>query len=357
MDVSAGAGTDAAGGNGADRLLIWGAGAMGSSIGAALVQAGHRVLFVDRARDHVEAMNTHGLRITGPVMNATVPAQAVGPDDLLGTFKTVFLCVKAHHTKGAAAQLAPHLAGDGAVVSIQNGLCEMEIAEVVGAERTVGAFVNFGADYLEPGVVHRGNRGAVVVGELDGQRTPRVKAIHHLLEIFEPNAVLTDNIFGYLWGKLAYAALLFATALTDDSIADVLDAGKVRPLMRAIGREVVSVALAQGVTLQGFDGFDPEAFAPAATDARTDASLDDLVTFNRASAKTHSGIWRDLAVRKRVTEVDAQLGPVVRLGRERGVPAPLTAAIIEQIHEIERGERPQVWANLDELELGGMEHP
>jgi 2-dehydropantoate 2-reductase len=243
------------------------------------------------------------------------------------------------------------------VVSIQNGLCEMEIAEVVGAERTVGAFVNFGADYLEPGVVHRGNRGAVVVGELDGQRTPRVKAIHHLLEIFEPNAVLTDNIFGYLWGKLAYAALLFATALTDDSIADVLDAGKVRPLMRAIGREVVSVALAQGVTLQGFDGFDPEAFAPAATDARTDASLDDLVTFNRASAKTHSGIWRDLAVRKRVTEVDAQLGPVVRLGRERGVPAPLTAAIIEQIHEIERGERPQVWANLDELELGGMEHP
>ena len=74
-----------------------------------------------------------------------------------------------------------------------------------------------------------------------------------------------------------------------------------------------------------------------------------LVAHNRKSAKTHSGIWRDLAVRKRPTEVDAQLGIVVRLGAEVGVPTPLTARVVELIHEIERGERAQSLAALDAL--------
>jgi len=336
-------------GNRPPPLLIWGAGAMGGSIGASLVEADRQVLFVEKDRDHVAAMNDRGLRITGPVTGIHVPVEATHPDDLQGTFPTVFLCVKAHHTREAMAQLKGHLADQGAVVSIQNGLCELEIAEIVGLGRTVGAFVNFGADYLEPGVIHRGNRGAVVVGELDGRKTRRVTAIHDALRIFEPNAILTEDIHGYLWGKLAYAALLFATALTDESIAYVLNASKYRPLFRALGREVVAVAQARGVELHGFDGFNPHAFDPKGLNIEADASLDDLVAFNRASAKTHSGIWRDLAVRKRPTEVDAQLGPVVELGAELGVPTPLTQRLILQIHQIEWGKRAQSWENLDEL--------
>ena len=148
-------------------------------------------------------------------------------DDLDGVFDTVFLCVKAHHTQAAAIALAPHVAPDGCVVSAQNGLNELVIADIVGPDRTVGCFVNFGADYLEPGLVHYSGHGAVVVGELDGATTPRIEALHAMLADFEPKAVLTDNILGYLWGKLVYGALLFATALTDDSIADV--PGRVRP--------------------------------------------------------------------------------------------------------------------------------
>lgn len=322
---------------------------MGGSIGAALVDAGERVLFVDRDRDHVEAMNRRGLRITGPVMDATVAVEATLPEDLEGSFPVAFLCVKAHHTREAVAQLRPHLAEKGAVVSIQNGLCELEIADQVGLERTVGAFVNFGADYLEPGVIHRGNRGAVVVGELDGEESRRVKEIHRLLSLFEPDAVLSGNIFGYLWGKLAYASLLFATALTDAPIADVLDAAPHRPLLRALAREVVAVARAREVRLQGFDGFDPGAFRPDGTDAGADRSLDDLVAFNRASEKTHSGIWRDLAVRKRPTEVDAQLGVLVRIGEAVGVDTPLNERLVRQIHEIEAGTRSRGWKNLEEL--------
>lgn len=330
---------------------------MGGSIGAAWANAGEQVLFVDTDRDHLAAMNESGLRITGPVVETHVRVSAIHPEDLRGTFPAIFLCVKAHHTGVAVAQLAPHLAGKGAVVSIQNGLCELEIAETVGRGRTVGAFVNFGADYLEPGLIRRGNRGAVVIGEMDGRETRRAVEIHRLLQVFEPDAILSHNIFGYLWAKLAYAALLFATALTDDAIADVLASEAHRPLLRALAREVVAVAEARQITLIGFDGFRPYAFRAGGSDEGADASLRELVAFNRASAKSHSGIWRDLAVRKRPTEVDAQLGAVVRLGKEAGAATPLTEALIRQVHEIETGERTQRRENLDELWAGSRGRP
>ena len=306
-------------------------------------------LFVDQARDHVQAMNETGLRINGPVTQFSVPATAIHPSDLQGRFPLVFLCVKAHHTREALSQIRPHLAIEGAVVSIQNGLCELEIAEALGEERTVGAFVNFGADYLEPGLIHRGNRGAVVVGELDGRLSQRIEAVFDLLRVFEPNTVLSENILGFLWGKLAYAALLFATALTDDPIADVLAGSEYRSLLVSLAREPVAVALERGVSLEPFDGFDTGAFHPDAPGGAAERSMDDLVAFNRRSAKTHSGIWRDLAVRKRPTEVDAQLGMVERLGEEAGVGTPLTTGVVKQIHEIEAGVREMSPGNLEEL--------
>jgi len=322
---------------------------MGGSIGAGLVRRGRSVLFVDRDQEHVDAINRHGLRITGPVESFTVPARALVPEEVDGVFPLIFLCVKSQHTRDALTGLTPAVPADGSVVSIQNGLCELEIAEALGASRTVGAFVNFGADYLEPGVIHRGNRGATVVGELDGQITERARGIHEILRLFEPDAILSQNIFGFLWGKLAYASLLFATALTDDSIADVLAQETSRPALISLAREAVAVAVAKRVTLESFDGFDPGAFMPTASMERARGSMDDLVSFNRGSAKTHSGIWRDLAVRKRPTEVDAQLGWIVRIGRELGVATPLTEIVIRQIHEIESGSRSQDRANLQEL--------
>ena len=148
---------------------------------------------------------------------------------------------------------------------------------------------------------------------------------------------------------MAYGAQLFATALTNDSIADALARPDIATLYIALAREVLSVAQARGVTPEGFNGFNPHAFVPGATPEVSLASLDEMVTFNRASAKTHSGIWRDLAIRKRRTEVDAQLGPIVELGAEAGVPTPLTARLIELIHAIEAGQRPQDLATLDDL--------
>jgi len=114
-------------------------------------------------------------------------------------------------------------------------------------------------------------------------------------------------------------------------------------------RVVAGIATAAGIRLEAFNGFDPAAFRPGGSDAAAAASLDELVAFNRRSAKTHSGIWRDLAVRKRKTEVDAQLGPIVATAKAHGQEAPICARLIALIHDIEEGRRPLAWSTLDAL--------
>ncbi|MCB2125241.1 MAG: 2-dehydropantoate 2-reductase [Rhodobacteraceae bacterium] len=333
-------------------ILIWGAGAIGGCLGAAFLRAGHEVVFVDNVPEHVQAINRVGLKIVGPIWEDTLRAPAFLPGDLAGQFACTFLCVKALHTEAALPELAPHVATDGYVVSAQNGLNEIAIARVVGTGRTIGCFVNFGADYLEPGVVTYSGRGAVVVGELDGTETDRIRALHRLMKDFDADAVLTLNIWGYLWGKLIYGALLFATALTNDSIADVLDDKGARPLLTRLGQEVGRVAAAEGVRTEAFNGFDPAAFMPDAPQGVIDRSFEEMVAHNRKSAKTHSGIWRDLAVRKRKTEAEAQLGPIVETGARRGIATPLTARLIELVAEIEAGKRPLAAENLSEFAKG-----
>jgi 2-dehydropantoate 2-reductase len=332
-----------------DTILIWGAGAIGGTIGAYLARAGEDVLFVDSAADHVSAMNSDGLAIEGPIETFTVPVRAALPQEVTGRFSRILLCVKAHHTEAASRALAPHLAADGYVASFQNGLNEFVIGGVLGIENVIGAFINFGADYMAPGRILYGGRGACVLGEVDGRRSVRVEALHRLLTAFEPEAIVTDDILGYLWGKLGYGALLFATALTDDSIADILAAEAHRPVLVATAREAMAVAAAKGIGPRGFNGFDPAAFAPGGGSGAVDESMAVMAAHNRRSAKSHSGIWRDLAIRRRKTEVDAQLGPIVAEGAALGVATPVTARLIAMIHEIEDGARGLDRANLVEL--------
>jgi 2-dehydropantoate 2-reductase len=331
------------------KIAVWGAGAIGGTVGAHLVRAGHEVLFIDRAADHVAAIRRDGLAITGPIIEFRVKSHAVTPAELQGPLEKVLLCVKAQDTRGAAEQIRPHLAADGYVVSLQNGLNELAIAQTVGVARTIGAFINFGADYMEPGVVHYGGRGTVVVGEIDGTIKPRTEELHAMLLQFDDRAKLTTNVWGFLWSKLAYGALLFATALTNESIADCFAMPRYRSIFIELAREVAAVALADDVKLEPFDGFDPRAFMAGATLAQAMRSIDDLVAFNRRSAKTHSGIWRDLAVRKRRTEGDAQLGQIVRVAAERGVGAPITTRLLALIKSIEDGQAAMGTALLDAL--------
>jgi 2-dehydropantoate 2-reductase len=306
------------------QLTIIGAGAIGGTIGAHLIRDGHDILLCDADPAHVAAINERGLTICGPVENFTVPARAVLPDDLPASLPRAAVAVKSHHTAAAAELLRGRLDPSGYVVSFQNGLTAETLSAVVGPDRLIVSFVNFGADWLEPGVIMQGNIGTFRVGEPGGGISDRVLELAQAL----PYAEATGNIMGFLWGKEAYGAMLYAGAVSDLSIADSLEDPHWRPLMLATAREVLAQAPARP---ESFDGFDP---------ADLEGSLARLVRFNRESAKSHSGIYRDLMVRKRKTEVDDLL---------RDLKGPLTTYAGELIRAIERGERTCEVANLELL--------
>jgi 2-dehydropantoate 2-reductase len=102
---------------------------------------------------------------------------------------------------------------------------------------------------------------------------------------------------------------------------------------------------AHGLTIRGF----AETFTVPVQAATPDASLDRLIAIRRADEKTHSGVWRDLAVRKRRTEVEAHFVPIVERADQHGLGVPLLRRMIDLIHEIEDGRRDFSGANLDEL--------
>jgi 2-dehydropantoate 2-reductase len=179
--------------------------------------------------------------------------------------------------------------------------------------------------------------------------TPRLEALHAVMRNFETDAITTPTIWSYLWGKLGYGAMLFAQALGQKGIADCLARPELLPLWRRLGEEAIVVALAEGVEPRGFNGYDIDAFRPGAGEAAAKQSVAAMVAFNSTSAKTHSGVWRDLAIRKRRTEVDVQIAPIAEIGARHGIDCRATRKLVEMIHEVEEGRRPMTDDNLLEL--------
>jgi 2-dehydropantoate 2-reductase len=331
-------------------ITVYGAGAIGGLAGAYLAKAGHDVLLVDKVREHVEAINRDGLRITGAA-DFTVRVCACRSDELTGPLGLTFLAVKSQDTDAALDVLTPLVGRETVVVSLQNGMNPPRIAARIGADKVVAAFINFGADWQGPGHIEHGGPGAIYVGEMDGRKTERLERIQAVLSTLM-TVHTTDDIWSYLWGKQLDCSLLFAQAVTDETMADVFGNPAYQPLLIALVGEGVGVAQAAGVTPRGFDGFDPLAMRPKtdAEVARARAVLDRFAAYCRGLVKVRSGPWRGLAVRKRPTEVDHMVGWVIAEGRSRGIAMPLNERLVAQVKEIERGVRQRGLQNLDELE-------
>jgi 2-dehydropantoate 2-reductase len=335
----------------AGHVTVWGAGAIGGITGAALARAGRDVLLVDVNTEHVAVMQRGGLHVEDARGDWHVLVRAATPGEIREPLEVVLLTVKAQATPDALVQIAPHLTDRSVVVSLQNGLNEEMIAERIGADRTVGCLVNWSADWIAPGRVQFGGAGSFLLGELDGAMTPRLADLADLLQAVMPTRT-TGNIWGYLWAKTCYAALLFATALTDATIYEVVEGPY--PIQRTLVRlvaESMAVAETVGVRLEAFDEYDPAVYRRGAAGDRS-AVLEAMAAtsrFYRGLTKVKSGIWRDLAVRRRKTEVEAQIGVVAAKGGRLGVPTPLTERLIAMIHDLEDGRRPMGRENLDEL--------
>jgi 2-dehydropantoate 2-reductase/glutamate carboxypeptidase len=322
---------------------VVGGGAIGGTLAFHLARAGHAVSIVDADAAHVAAIADHGLTLRCPDGDKTVELPAFVPDTAPPVLGRVLLAVKAQATEDVLRWLAPRLAPDGFVVSLQNGLNEALIASYIGAERTVGAFVNLFADVAEPGVVRDGGVGALVVGEPDGRISDRVEEVVADLQAWGP-AKATANVEGYLWAKLGFGAMLTTTALADAPMADLID--RLRPLMHALAAEVF--AAAGDRTLEAFDQFDPAAYLPGA--AGREEATDRLVAWLRTQPKDRSGIWRDIAVRHRPVEVHHHYAPVLAEASARGVEVPLLRAVLARLSEIETGAAAMSEDHLSDLE-------
>ncbi|MBI4639403.1 MAG: 2-dehydropantoate 2-reductase [Candidatus Tectomicrobia bacterium] len=334
------------------KVTVFGAGAIGGVTGAYLARGGVDVTLVDKVKEHVEAINQRGLFLDGIRGELTVPVKAITPDQLSGPLELVLLAVKAMNTEESARTVLPYLGEGSIVVSMQNGLNEPLISEMIGYKRTIGCFVNFGADYHGPGHIRHGGVGSLYIGELDGKITPRIQEIQKILSNVTTTYV-TENIWGYLWSKLTCCSLYFITALVDATIAEVVSHKKYQEFIVKVVSEAVRVARAEEIRLEQYDYYNPTLMTPETPEEwqRAYGVLDQMAEKTSKDVKTKTGIWRDLAVRKRKTEVDFQSGVIIEKAKKHQLETPLTEAVVKMVKEIEDGKRGMAWENLDELLL------
>lgn len=330
------------------ELTIVGAGAIGGLIGAHLWRAGHSVRLVDKERAHVAAIQTGGLEVAGHAQFvARVPA--CEPGAMTGPIDTLILAVKTLHTEEALTPLVPRLAPDGWVISMQNGLEEGKIAALVGETRTAAAFLSFGGHYDRPGRVVYSGPASLRVGELDGRLTPRVTDLARVLCDFHPTEA-TANIRGCRWGKLLLGTVYFATAMVDADVVDILEDAGARRVLSGLVAEGLAVADALGVAVEPVDGFDPRSLRGGESEsAAARATWDAHRAYWRRGVAARTGIWRDLAIRRRRTEAGPILGALVAEAHRVGRPVPRVRAMLDLYTALETGARPLARANLDAL--------
>ena len=330
------------------RFTIIGAGGIGGVIGAHLAMHGHQVTFVESRREHVEAVLSRGLTVSG-IVSLTVRPSILLPGNLTGVVDTVLLSVKAQDTQAALAAVLPHLSARSCVVSLQNGLEVERVASAVGASRTLGAEITFGAYYSDPGHVVYTGRGDLSIGELNGAITARIEELQHAFTSLLPTKA-SPNILGMIWSKVALGSMWFATALVDEDVPVIFQRLEYRPLFRHLAAEVVQVAKLSGVSCEPITGIDMTAFvdrnASADTIARCWQAL--VQSWSQYESK-RTGVWRDIAVRHRPTEVASILGPVVERGVAERVGTPLLEKLAVAISELENGSRQFGWHNLEDL--------
>jgi 2-dehydropantoate 2-reductase len=338
------------------RLLLMGCGGIGGVIAGGLLRAGHDVTVVTNNAEISRAVNTEGLRVTTPEGEWTVPATAhTYLHEIEGPFDAAYLAMKATGVLQAARDVAEYLSPQGYVVTLQNGVVEDQVGNIIGRERVVGALVGWGATMHGPGIVEMTSRGESVVGELDGRVTPRVQQLKATLDAVAPTTVST-NIYGVLWSKLSINCTITALgAVTGQLLGEMLRRGDVRHLGLAIVSEVIDVAAAHGINLEPVGGtLDVHRlYLPPERRARG-FGLDLLgkhtimfvvgLRFRRLKSSMLQSIERG-----RRPEIDFLNGYVVEKGQEKGVATPLNAALTSLIREIEAGTRTTSPNNLEGL--------
>lgn len=309
------------------RILILGAGAIGSVVGGLMQQAGHEVVLVGR-KAHMSAIREHGLRVCGIWGDHTISgmktATSIAEAQTHTPFDFIVLTVKAFDTAAVMREASPLCGTDTCVCAYQNGLGNAEaVAEVVGWKRTLCARAIYGVVLDQPGhvrvtvIAQPTAIGVYHASFRTPERDARARDLAEAMNAAGLPTIHADNVAQVLWAKVAYnCALNPLSALLDVPYGALAESEDTRAIMDEVIDETYAVAGAEKIAL-----------APATAEAYRGVFYDEMLP---PTANHYASMHEDLR-RARKTEIDALNGAVVRLGEKHGIACPANAFLARMI--------------------------
>jgi 2-dehydropantoate 2-reductase len=336
------------------KIAIMGAGSLGTIIGAFMTEGGEKVDLIDINEDHVNRLNQSGAKLTG-FINKTIPVNAITPFKMNGTYDLVFLLTKQVFNYESLHQLIPHLHENSIVCTLQNGVPEEYVSTIIGAKRTVGGVVGFGATWKGPGESELTTEWETVkkyafdIGEIDGKVTSRLSKIKAVLE-HVGYCEISSDILGIKWSKLLMNATFSGmSAALGCTFGEILDNKTAMVSLAYIADETIKVAHAQGIQLAKMQGKDME-FLELKDGQKVSEKMDFYHEVWSPHRKLKASMLQDLEKQKK-TEIDYINGFVSKKGKELGVKTPYNDLVVQLVKEAEdKKEVPDFTTNLARFE-------
>ena len=330
------------------RIAIYGAGSLGTVLGAYLTKNGVPVDLVNHNRAHVEALRKKGAHIAGTV-DFTVPVSALLPEEISGKYDIIFLMTKQLSNREVVTFLKDYLAEDGLIATLQNGIPENSIADIIGPERTVGVVVEWGATLSAPGestLTSAPDSLSFHMGGMPGIPKERLQKVRDVLEKMCP-VEIEPNLPGARWSKLLINATFSGLGtVIGGTFGDVTGDARAREVAVRCMKEVIDVGHAAGVEFAPVQGKNITALFYWKNPVKKTVAKMILPVAMKKHAAIEPSMLQDLKKNK-PCEVDAINGVVCEWGRKTGVPTPVNDKIVEIIREIQKGKRKTGKENLD----------
>lgn len=301
------------------KIAVLGAGAMGSIFGGYLAEAGEDVILLDVWREHVEAINSRGLHITGVSGDRYIRVRAATDAKDVGTVDLVILAVKVYDTEDAITRFSSIFTPDTILLTIQNGLIDVKMLEQLsGTSCVLVGVTGHGATVLGPGEVYHAGRGKTVVGDPRGGITEEVKRVVEMLNKANLEAEASPDVRGVVWTKLmANVGINPVTALTRLRNGEIIEDPGTRGIVEMAVREAYEVAKTLKIKLLVDD---PIAY---------------VIDIAKKTATNKSSMLQDIE-RQRPTEIDVINGAIVRIGKQVGVSVTVNEILTNLIKGLER---------------------
>jgi len=300
------------------KIAIVGSGALGSLLAALFSRAKADVLLFGRNKNRIEKINREGLSVEGAAGKWKTRVKASCAFEEISAADLVILCVKSYDTKNAVSSFGGYLGKETVVLSLQNGLGNMEaVSEALPEERVIGGVTNIGAALLEGAGVRYAGKGETVIGRADGKVTVEMRPIRELFSSAGMELKISREIRNIIWSKLVLNAGINALSavLRLPNGALVRSEGAKR-IMRAAVTEAVRVSKRKKIKLV-YD--DPLAKAEAVCEA---------------TASNISSMLQDI-LSKRRSEIDSINGAIIRIAQEAGIPVPVNVMLFDMVKSIE----------------------